>query len=93
MFGLQIIGRFLLYYQQNVNVCSLIQQCDSDGLEYCVFVFLYYCFYMFGGLLQYLLEGYFFVFFGIGMIFNGKYLVLVLNKFIIWDLVISDVFR
>lgn len=93
MLGPQIIGRLLPYYQQNANVRSLIQQCDSDGLEHCALVPSHHCLHTPGGPLQYSLEGHPFAPFGIGTTSNGKYLVSVSNKFIIWDLATSDVFR
>ncbi|XP_069111532.1 NACHT and WD repeat domain-containing protein 2-like [Argopecten irradians] len=93
MLGPQIIGRLLPYYQQNTNIRSLIQQCDSDGLEDCALVPAHHCLHTPGGPLQYSLEGHPFAPFGIGTTSNGRYLVSVSNKFIIWDLSNGEVFR
>ncbi|KAJ8313494.1 hypothetical protein KUTeg_008055 [Tegillarca granosa] len=93
MLGPQIIGRLLPYYQQNTNIRSLIQQCDSDGLSHCSLVPAHHCLHTPGGPLQYSLEGHPFAPFGIGTTSNGKYLVSVSNKFIIWDLTTGEVFR
>ena len=93
MLGPQIIGRLIPYYQQNTNIRSLIQQCDSDGLDYCALVPTHHCLHTPGGPLQYSLEGHPFAPFGISTTSNGKYLVSVSNKFIIWDLRTGEVFR
>lgn len=93
MLGPQIIGRLLPYFQQNTNIRSLIQQCDSDGLEHCALVPAHHCLHTPGGPLQYSLEGHPFAPFGIATTSNGKYLVSVSNRLIIFDLLTGEVFR
>lgn len=93
MLGPQISGRLLPYYQQNTNIRSLIQQCDSDGLDDCALVPAHHCLHTPGGPLQYSLEGHPFAPFGIKTTSNGRYLVSVSNKFIIWDMSNGEVFR
>lgn len=93
MLGPQITGRLLPYFQSNMNIRNLIQQCDSDGLVNCALVPAHHHLHTPGGPLQYSLEGHPFAPFGIGCTSNGRYLVSVSNKFIIWDLITGDVFR
>lgn len=93
MLGPQITGRLLPYFQSNMNIRSLIQQCDSDGLVNCALVPAHHHLHTPGGPLQYSLEGHPFAPFGISCTSTGRYLVSVSNKFIIWDLITGDVFR
>ncbi|KAL5006957.1 hypothetical protein ScPMuIL_015763 [Solemya velum] len=93
MLGPQIIGRLLPHYYQNTNIQSLIQQCDTDGLLQCALVPVHHCLHTPGGPLQYSLEGHLFAPFGICVTSNGKYLISVSNRLIIWDLSTGEVFR
>ncbi|XP_064648000.1 NACHT and WD repeat domain-containing protein 2-like [Lineus longissimus] len=93
MIGPQIIGRLLPYYSRNRKINSLIQQCDTDGLEDCALVPSHHCLHTPGGPLQFSLEGHQFAPFGIAITSDAKYLVSVSNRFIIWDLATADVFR
>jgi hypothetical protein len=93
MIGPQIIGRLLPYYSRNKKINSLIQQCDTDGLEDCALVPSHHCLHTPGGPLQYSLEGHQFAPFGVAITTDAKYLVSVSNRFIIWDLATADVFR
>ena len=91
MLGPQITGRLLPYYSQNPKIRSLIQQCDSHGLKHCAFVSAYHCLHTPSGPLQYSLEGHQFAPFGIAATSDGKNLVSVSNKFIVWDLATGEV--
>ncbi|KAL8578633.1 hypothetical protein ACOMHN_007091 [Nucella lapillus] len=93
MLGPQITGRLLPYYCQNPKIRSLIQQCDSDGLRHCAFVSAYHCLHTPSGPLQYSLEGHQFAPFGIASTRDGRSLVSVSNKMIVWDLDTGDVSR
>ncbi|CAH1788936.1 unnamed protein product [Owenia fusiformis] len=89
----QITGRFLPYYSASHKIRNLMQQCDSDGLAHCALVPTYHYLHTPGGPLQYSLEGHPFAPFGIKITSDAKYIVSVSNKFIIWDLFTSEVFR
>ncbi|XP_076470740.1 NACHT and WD repeat domain-containing protein 2-like [Babylonia areolata] len=91
MLGPQITGRLLPYYCQNPKIRSLIQQCDSDGLRHCAFVSAYHCLHTPSGPLQYSLEGHQFAPFGIATTRDGRSLVSVSNKMMVWDLHTGDV--
>ncbi|KAL8615116.1 hypothetical protein ACOMHN_054485 [Nucella lapillus] len=93
MLGPQITGRLLPYYSQNPKIRSLIQQCDSDGLKHCAFVSAYHCLHTPSGPLQYSLEGHQFAPFGIATTSDGKNLVSVSNKVIVYDLATGEVSR
>ncbi|KAK3802261.1 hypothetical protein RRG08_004547, partial [Elysia crispata] len=89
----QITGRLLPYYSQNPKIRGLIQQCDTDGLRHCALVSAYHCLHTPSGPLQYSLEGHMFAPFGIGTPTDGKHLVSVSNKIIMWDLSTGEVSR
>ncbi|XP_012943969.1 NACHT and WD repeat domain-containing protein 2 [Aplysia californica] len=93
MVGPQITGRLLPYYSQNPKIRGLIQQCDSDGLRHCALVSAYHCLHTPSGPLQYSLEGHQFAPFGIQTPADGKNLVSVSNKIIMWDLATGEISR
>lgn len=93
MLGAQITGRLLPYYSQNPKIRGLIKQCDSDGLRHCALVPAYHCLHTPSGPLQYSLEGHQFAPFGIGTPADGKHLVSVSNKIIMWDLTTGEISR
>ncbi|CAL1545368.1 unnamed protein product [Lymnaea stagnalis] len=93
MLGPQITGRLLPYYRHNPQIRTLIQQCDSDGLRHCALVPAYHCLHTPSGPLQYSLEGHQFAPFGIGTPTDGKHLVSVSNRIIMWDLSSGEISR
>eukprot|EP00106_Octopus_bimaculoides_P010882 XP_014778324.1 PREDICTED: NACHT and WD repeat domain-containing protein 2-like [Octopus bimaculoides] len=93
MLGPQIIGRLLPYYNSHQKIHSLIDQCESEGLNNCALIPGHHCLQTPGGPLQYSLEGHPFAPFGIAVTTDGRYVVSVSNKFIIWDLSSGDVVR
>lgn len=93
MVGPQIIGRLLPYYNSLEKIHSLIDQCESEGLNNCALIPGHHCLQTPGGPLQYSLEGHPFAPFGIAVTADGRYVVSVSNKFIIWDLSTGDVVR
>ncbi len=93
MLGPQIIGRLLPYYRYYDRIRSLIEQCDTDGININALVPSFHCLHTPGGPLQYSLEGHPFAPFGIGITSDTKYLVSVSNMFILWDLSTGDVYR
>ncbi|KAK0046460.1 NACHT and WD repeat domain-containing protein 2 [Biomphalaria pfeifferi] len=93
MLGPQITGRLLPYYRHNPQIRSLIQQCDTNGLRHCALVPAYHCLHTPSGPLQYSLEGHQFAPFGIGAPTDGKNLVSVSNRIIMWDLSTGEISR
>ncbi|XP_050388645.1 NACHT and WD repeat domain-containing protein 2 [Patella vulgata] len=93
MLGPQIIGRLLPFYGHNPKIQALIEQCDTHGLADCALVPAYHCLHTPSGPLQYSLEGHPFAPFGIGTTSDGKYLVSVSNKIIIWDFHTGEIIR
>ena len=93
MVGPQIVGRLLPYYHSHKQIQSLIQQCDSEGLEVNALSPSYHCLHTPGGPLKYSLEGHPFAPFGIAVTSDIKYLVSVSNVVIVWDLSTGGVFR
>ena len=93
MLAPQITGRLLPYYAQNPRIRQLIQQCDSDGLRHCALVSAFHCLHTPSGPLQYSLEGHQFAPFGIMTPADGKNLVSVSNKILMFDLATGEVSR
>ncbi|ESO82088.1 hypothetical protein LOTGIDRAFT_135306 [Lottia gigantea] len=93
MLGPQLIGRLLPFYGQNPKIQALIEQCDTDGLADCGLVPAYHCLHTPSGPLQFSLEGHPFAPFGIGTTSDGKFLVSVSNKIIIWDFHTGEIIR
>lgn len=93
----QIIGRLLPYIFMNSkkfsNIKSLIEECESDGLQDCALVPAFNCFHVPGGPLVYSLEAHPFAVYGISLMSDGTQLLSVSNKFIIFDLSSGDVVR
>lgn len=93
MLAPQMTGRLLPYYSQNPKIRGLIQQCDSCALCHCALVPAYHCLHTPSGPLQYSLEGHQFAPFGIGTSKDGKHLVSVSNKIIMWDMSSGEISR
>ena len=93
----QIVGRLLPYtYIQSKkfdNIRSLINECETDGLENSAFVPAFNCFHVPGGPLVYSLEAHPFAVYGISLMADDTQLLSVSNKFIIFDLSSGDVVR
>ena len=93
----QIIGRLLPFRfiksRRFDNVRSLLDKCETDGLENSAFIPAFNCFHSPGGPLVYSLEAHPFGVYGISLMSNDTQLLSVSNKFIIFDLSSGDVVR
>ena len=95
--SVQIIGRLFPYMfkdsRKYANVKSLIEQCETDGLNYCALVPAFNCFHVPGGPLVYSLEGHPFAVYGIYLLADSMQLISVSNRFIVYDLTSGDVVK
>ena len=95
--SIQIIGRLFPYMfkdsRKYSNVKNLIQQCETEGLNYCALVPAFNCFHVPGGPLVYSLEGHPFAVYGIYLLSNAMQLISVSNRFIVYDLSSGDIVK
>ena len=64
MLAAQLTGRLLSVLDNNVNIQSLLRQCDEEGPSQNALVPTYHCMHTPGGPLKYSLEGHIFAVFG-----------------------------
>ena len=89
----QIIGRLLPFYTTCRKVASLIDQCESTGLQTMGLVPAFNTLASPGGPLVYSLEAHQFAVYGLEVVSAGQHLLTVSNKFIVFDLSSGDIVR
>ena len=93
MLAPQLVGRLLSEVNNNINIKSLLGQCDKEGPIQNALVPTSHCMHTPGGPLKYSLEGHLFAVFGFKITSDFRYIVSVSNKFITWDVSTSDLAR
>lgn len=89
----QIIGRLLPFYTTCPKIASLIDQCESTGLQVMSLVPAFNTLPSPGGPLVYSLEAHSFAVYGLEVVSSGQSLLTVSNKFIVFDLSSGDIVR
>ncbi|CAF2396508.1 unnamed protein product [Rotaria sp. Silwood2] len=89
----QIIGRLLPFYKTCHRIASLIDQCESTGLQVMGLVPAINTLASPGGPLVYSLEAHAFAVYGLEVISSGQSLLTVSNRFIVFDLSSGDIVR
>ncbi|CAF3624005.1 unnamed protein product [Rotaria sp. Silwood1] len=89
----QIIGRLLPFYKTCHKIASLVDQCESTGLQVMGLVPAFNTLASPGGPLVYSLEAHAFAVYGLEVISSGQSLLTVSNRFIVFDLSSGDIVR
>ncbi|CAF3329325.1 unnamed protein product [Rotaria socialis] len=89
----QIMGRLLPFYTTCSKIASLIDQCESTGLQVMGLVPAFNTLASPGGPLVYSLEAHQFAIYGLEVVSSGQSLLTVSNKFIVFDLSSGDIVR
>ncbi|CAF1410127.1 unnamed protein product [Rotaria sordida] len=89
----QVIGRLFPFYETCHKIASLIDQCESTGLQVMGLVPAFNTLASPGGPLVYSLEAHAFAVYGLEVISSGQSLLTVSNRFIVFDLSSGDIVR
>ncbi|CAF1575600.1 unnamed protein product, partial [Didymodactylos carnosus] len=89
----QIVGRLFPFYATCPKIASLIDQCETTGLNVMGLVPAFHSLASPGGPMVYSLEAHQFAVYGLEIVSAGQHLLTTSNKFIVFDLSSGDIVR